>query len=295
MAKRIEERRLTLITGEAIAVMDNLPSGFVNVLVTSPPYWRKRDYEVDGQIGLEPTPQEFVISLVEVMRSARRVLRDDATVWLNIGETYASSPPGNKEGSVSHSSTLHGVKGDTKYRASLAKRHGKKLNTISGGLKAKDMALIPQRLAIALQEDGWWVRSEIIWHKPNGTPEAVRDRPTQSHEQIWLLSKSSRYYYGFNDISEEAPSRRNGKKNRRDVWSIYPDTAPKGSHVAVFPEELAERCVLGGSPIGGIVLDPFMGSGTTGLVARRNRRRFIGIDIDPENVKQASERIRNRG
>ena len=287
-------RKLTLLCGSATDLLPKIPSDSINCVVTSPPYWRKRDYGHDKQLGLEPTAQEFVRSLVKIFSEIRRTLTPDGSVWLNIGDTYASAPPGNKEGSVSHKRTLHGVAGDTKYRQSLAARHGKKLNTVTGGLKAKDLALVPQRLAIALQEDGWWVRSEVIWHKPNGTPEAVRDRPTQAHETILMLSKSPRYYYGFDDIAEPASSREKKIKNRRDVWSIMPETAPAGSHVAVFPRELARLCILAGCPQGGIVMDPFMGSGTTGLVARSLRRRFLGIELDPDVLMQANLRIRNR-
>lgn len=277
-----------------------------------------------GQIGLEPTPQEYVARLVEVFREVRRVLRADGTLWLNLGDSYASTPPGCAKDGVSRSSTLHGVVSDT-YRETLKASVGQKMNTVVAGLKPKDLVGIPWRVAFALQADGWYLRAEIIWAKRAPMPESVRDRPTRSHEQLFLLAKSERYYYDAQAIAEplERPEEAfrakpakfggavkfegakeqsrlhsgneyrgtpTGTRNKRDVWWLGPEPFPE-AHFAVFPSALVEPCVLAGCPEGGTVIDPFCGSGTTGMVALRHGRQFIGIELNPEYVAMARRRI----
>ncbi len=191
-----------LYQGDALETLKQMEDESINCCVTSPPYWGLRDYGVDGQLGLEPTPEEYVANMVEVFREVKRVLRKDGTLWLNMGDCYASKPPGCD--GVSYSSGLHGAQGDTKYRETLAKSVGTKRNTVVGNLKPKDLVGIPWRVAFALQADGWWLRSDIIWAKPNPMPESVQDRPTKAHEYIFLLSKSARYFYDAEAIKEEA-------------------------------------------------------------------------------------------
>lgn len=188
--------------GDALEQLRQMESESINCCVTSPPYWALRDYGAEGQLGVEPTPEEYVAKMVEVFREVKRVLRKDGTLWLNMGDCYASKPPGCD--GVSYSSGLHGAQGDTKYRETLAKSVGTKRNTVVGNLKPKDLVGIPWRLAFALQADGWYLRSDIIWSKPNPMPESVTDRPTKAHEYIFLLSKSARYYYDAEAIKEES-------------------------------------------------------------------------------------------
>lgn len=300
-----------IIVGDCLETLRRLPDQSVHTCVTSPPYFGLRDYGHDGQIGLEPTPDEFVAALVEVFREVRRVLRDDGTLWLNLGDSYAA----NRGHQVP--STL--MNGDNTNRAQAGAGKGMKASAI--GLKEKDLIGIPWRVAFALQADGWYLRQDIIWHKPNPMPESVRDRCTKAHEYIFLLSKSPRYYFDAEAIKEPAvhagrvPGRSPGryvqpsaggnnrdgmddcaqrpvgeKRNRRSVWTVT--TKPfKGAHFATFPPDLIEPCVLAGAPIGGVVLDPFGGAGTTGLVARRHGRRAILCELNPEYAEIAKQRI----
>jgi DNA modification methylase len=191
-----------LYQGDALETLKQMEDESINCCVTSPPYWGLRDYGAEGQLGVEPTPEEYVAKMVEVFREVKRVLRKDGTLWLNMGDCYASKPPGCD--GVSYSSGLHGAQGDTKYRETLAKSVGTKRNTVVGNLKPKDLVGIPWRLAFALQADGWYLRSDIIWSKGNPMPESVTDRPTKAHEYIFLLSKSARYFYDAEAIKEEA-------------------------------------------------------------------------------------------
>jgi DNA modification methylase len=276
-----------------------------------------RDYGIEGQLGLESTPEEYVSKMVEIFREVRRVLRKDGTLWLNMGDCYASKPPGCS--GVSYSSGLHGAQGDTKYRETLTKSVGTKRNTVVGNLKPKDLVGIPWMVAFALRADGWYLRQDIIWHKPNPMPESVKDRCTKAHEYIFLLSKSQHYYYDHEAISEPYTSKaekpRNkaaegynnsyvggrwsegerdyysaGKRNKRSVWTVA--TKPfKEAHFATFPPDLIKPCILAGCPAGGVVLDPFMGSGTTGMVAAIHQRNFIGFELNPEYCKMAEKRI----
>lgn len=302
-----------IINADVLDGLAQLADGSVHCVVTSPPYFGLRDYGVTGQIGLEPTPAEFVNRLVDVFREVRRVLREDGTCWLNMGDSYSGgggfSPdaPSNKAGSKQT------TQGSRTYK-------GRKP---ADGFKPKDLLMIPERLAIAMQEDGWYIRSRIIWHKPNPMPESVTDRPTKSHEHIWLMSKAPRYFYDAEAIKEEGAEPREfredtrgngsdslvlgraarqamgatgfgttGTRNARDVWTIA--TSPFAeAHFATFPPELAERCIKAGCPKGGTVLDPFGGSGTTGLVADRLQRNAVLIELNPKYAEMAQRRLTN--
>ena len=301
-----------------------LPDESINVCVTSPPYFCLRDYGVEGQIGLEETPEEYIERLVQVFREVRRVLKPDGTLWVNIGDSYAT-----RSGPQPPTNTWN--------------RHGHTQKKVPPNYKAKDLMGIPWLLAFALRADGWYLRQDLIWHKPNCMPESVKDRPTKAHEYIFLLSKSKKYYYDAEAVKEPAvgfynappagslgtpqPNARRrgnsktfrggsaythdqsknnsfsveressglvpnetGKRNKRSVWTVA--TRPfKGAHFATFPEQLVEPCILAGCPAGGIALDPFMGSGTTAVVAIRNERDFIGFELSPEYCEIAAERV----
>lgn len=284
--------------------------------VTSPPYFGLRDYGHEGQIGLEQTPEEYIAAMVEVFRCVRDVLADDGTVWLNIGDSYNTQPPGNKAPS-----------GFSQTRPSRVSGNGDQETVKTGrqlidGLKKKDLIGIPWMLAFALRADGWYLRQDIIWHKPNPMPESVRDRCTKAHEYIFLLSKSERYYFNSDELKEPAINAkkiggafkgRQGSakyhaqsggvgseaknyetRNRRSVWSVA--TRPyKGAHFATFPPDLIEPCILAGAPEGGIVLDPFMGSGTTAQVAKSLGRQYLGCELNPEYKTLQDERLAKFG
>ena len=275
--------------------------------VTSPPYYGLRDYGGEpDQIGQEQTPEEYIQNLVEVFRSVRDVLEDDGTLWLNIGDSYYNYRPGRGQGLVKQ--TVSNTKQDL---PDMCPRRGNKLD----GLKEKDLIGIPWMLAFALRADGWYLRQDIIWHKPNPMPESVKDRCTKSHEYIFLLSKSKKYYYNNDAIKEPAKdwgtrNRTNGKyhnkgtglqphsglsksypkKNKRSVWSVT-NKPYKGAHFACYPPDLIEPCILAGSEEGDIVLDPFMGSGTTAMVAKKNSRAYIGCELHKDYASLQSERI----
>jgi DNA modification methylase len=351
-----------IINADVMDGLKGLPDDSVHCVVTSPPYFGLRDYgtgtweggdercshievqaqdrpgrttpggrggslpqterafkdvcgrcgakRVDKQIGLEPTPAAFIARLVEVFREVRRVLRSDGTCWLNMGDSYAASTKGAGGVGKQHSNA-GSVMADRSW-------------AIPPGMKPKDLLLIPERLAIALQEDGWYIRARIIWAKPNPMPESVTDRPTKSHEHIWLMSKQPRYFYDAEAIKEPAeiralstwgdrrqhePVRRGDPgqsnhvnrtaslastegRNARDVWTIA--TAPFAeAHFATFPPELAERCIKAGCPKDGTVLDPFGGAGTTGLVADRLQRNAILIELNPAYAAMAKRRVTN--
>jgi DNA modification methylase len=291
-----------ILIGDVRDRLKDLPDGSVNCIVTSPPYFGLRDYGVAGQIGLEPTPDEFVATMVAVFREARRVLRDDGTLWLNLGDSYAAN----------------GVKATGRNDAGRNFTGGIR---VDHGLKPKDLIGIPWRVAFALQADGWYLRSSIIWHKPNPMPESVTDRPTSAHENIFLFAKSQRYFYDAEAVKEESSTfgrqNTNGlspkmlekqalghvsaktgmvdpyayeKRNLRNVWTIPTEPFP-GSHFAVFPPALIEPCIKAGCPVGGTVLDPFGGAGTTGLVADRLGRNALLIELNPEYAEMARRRI----
>ena len=288
-----------------------MPSGSVNCVVTSPPYFGLRDYGHDGQIGLEQTPAEFVAKLVDVFREVHRVLRDDGTLWLNLGDSYAAGKCGradqdrntrNRDGRNTANATDTG-----------APMYGQR--KIPEGLKPKDLIGIPWRVAFALQEAGWYLRQDIIWHKPNPMPESVTDRCTKAHEYVFLLSKSPRYYFDSEAIKEpavkgaagssfnkgktaahqmgrssEKERTEDGTRNRRSVWTVT--TKPfKGAHFATFPPDLIEPCILAGCPEGGVVLDPFGGSGTTAGVALAHGRRAILCELNPEYAALVPDRV----
>lgn len=302
---------INILNGDVREILPTLPSDHFDCVVTSPPYWGLRDYGVEGQIGLEPTMQGYLDTMVGVCRELRRVLKPEGTFWLNIGDSYASSPTG----SLGTKMALGG--GKANQAAGLNRQ-----NKIGNGLRPKDLCMIPNRLAIALQEDGWYVRSEIIWHKPNPMPESVRDRPTSAHEKVWLLTKSEKYFYDADAIAEPVTestisrlaqnvesqigsSRANGGaktngnlkavgngqiRNTRNVWSIT--TKPfKGAHFATMPPELAERCIKAGCPKDGLVLDPFGGSGTTGFVARNLGMNVTLIELNEDYIQISKARI----
>ena len=312
-----------VLTGDALERLRTLPAAAVHCCITSPPYYGLRDYGVDGQIGLEDTPEAYVGRLVAVFREVRRVLRDDGTLWLNLGDSYASTTANN--GGYSEKSTLAGfTRPDTKGRLANDAASGFRLRH---GVKLKDLLGIPWRVAFALQADGWWLRSDIIWAKPNPMPESVTDRPTRSHEYVFLLSKSARYQYDAAAIAEPsvdtwkasemarrpdakmnklydsgqnirigAPTRHSTQgrntRNKRDVWTVA--TEPYAdAHFAVFPEALVEPMVLAGCPVGGTVLDPFAGSGTTLAVANRLGRHAIGIELNADYVTLIHKRCQN--
>ena len=300
------DMRTNILNGDVRYILPNLPDNYFDCVVTSPPYWGLRDYGVEGQIGMEATPTIYLETMVSVCRELRRVLKPEGTFWLNIGDSYVSHKP--RAGST-FSSTL----GDGHSSAFKAAQIAPDARSL--GYKNKDLLMIPNRLAILLQEDGWYVRSEIIWHKPNPMPESVKDRPTSAHEKVWLLTKSEKYFYDADAIRESfsyAPivglnsnySKGAGKivgseynkpvitegKNARNVWSISPKPF-KGAHFATMPPELAERCIKAGCPVGGDVLDPFGGAGTTGLVANQLLRNATLIELNTEYIDIAQQRI----
>lgn len=259
--------------------MKLLPDASAQTCVASPPYFGLRDYGVDGQIGLEPTPDEYVARMVEVFREVRRVLRDDGTLRLNLGDSYAHPTKG----------TGGGWAADPNNYTHKARAFGARKFSM-GDAKPKDLIGIPWRLAFALQADGWYLRSDIVWNKPNAMPESVKDRPTRSHEFLFMLTKSEKYYYDWQAVREPADG--GGLRNRRSVWTVA--TKPfKGPHFAAFPPALIEPCILAGSRLGDTVLDPFGGAGTTGLVAQQHGRNAVLTEINPEYAEIARRRIGN--
>jgi DNA modification methylase len=305
-----------ILNGESVEMLKSLPDKSVHCCVTSPPYYGLRDYGTDGQIGREDSPEQYISRLVSVFREVWRVVRTEGTLWLNISDSYAGSGKGW---------TGHNGIGNQEKRQGY--KSGKPI--IPNGCKQKDLIGIPWLLAFALRDDGWYLRNDIIWEKANPMPESVRDRCSRSYEHVFLLTKSKKYYYDWLAIAEptaDSTIKRlkggRGKnkyadgipgqsaqginsprtagtitdfmippfRNKRDVWRI--NTVPyKGAHFAAFPPKLAETCILAGCPPGGVVLDPFFGSGTTGLVALQTGRRYIGIDINAEYCRLADERI----
>lgn len=265
----------TVYLGDAYQVLSNLPSQLCQMAITSPPYWGLRDYDFPGQIGAEEKVDDYVNKLVLVFRELKRVLRDDGTFWLNIGDCYTS--------------------GGRTWRAPDKKNPARAMSyrpPTPEGLKPKDLVGVPWRVAMALQEDGWYLRSEIIWHKPNPHPESVRDRPTRAHETIFLLSKNEDYFYDYKAVRERGV---NGKlRNKRSVWTVQTEPVNE-SHFATFPTKLIEPCILAGSEVGDYVIDPFFGSGTSGLVAALNGRNFIGIELNPEYIEIAERRLEEYG
>ena len=352
---------INFLQGDVFDKLKELDDNSIDCVVTSPPYWGLRDYgtasyeggdpnckhsitdgtvdaknnklierpdrasdkkncvkcgakRIDKQLGLEPTYQEHIQNIVELFRAMKPKLKDSATIWLNYGDSYAATVNGTK---------AKDIKNDDRGFVD------KPFSTIQGSIKPKDLVMIPNRIAIALQDDGWWIRSEIIWHKPNPMPESTKDRPTSCHEKIWLITKSKKYYYDADAVrepcqtetirrmtlgnkgkvgnnknstgwkqlnnywgSEQSVKDANKGRNRRNVWTIT--TKPcKEAHFATFPKDLIEPCIKAGCPENGIVLDPFSGSGTTGIVAQSLNRQSIMIELNPEYIKIAKKRIEN--
>jgi len=300
-----------ILQGDCREMMRTLPEKSVQTCVTSPPYFGLRDYGNDGQIGLEPTPVEYVEQIVEVFREVRRVLKDDGTAWLNLGDSYArqggkeSTQPRHWDGREHDPGAMHST------------RH---VDNLGSGLKPKDLIGIPWRVAFALQQDGWYLRQDIIWHKPNPMPESVTDRCTKAHEYIFLLSKSEKYFFDNEAIKEDSKSKSEGirfggakygdsddpkhatksgnvsseytKANKRSVWTVT--TKPfSGAHFATFPPDLIEPCILAGSALGDTVLDPFGGSGTTAMVANQLGRNAVLCELNPQYISIAHERIKH--
>ncbi len=306
-----------IICADAAAGLKALPSESVRMCVTSPPYYGLRDYGTDGQIGIEQTPQEYIARLVEVFAEVYRVLKPDGTLWVNISDSYA----GSGKGPMSIQVAGNGKNKNLYDMKSRIYEVPKKWENI----KPKDMIGIPWMLAFALREFGYYLRSDIIWHKLNCLPESVKDRPAKSYEHIFLLSKSPKYYYDYKAIQEPIKAvtaarytrGRSGKakysetkmsqgidrkegavtdesrqfKRKRDVWEVSTNTYRMDEHFAMYPEKLIEPCILAGSEKDDIVLDPFFGSGTTGAVAKRLGREYIGIELNPKYCEKAAERI----
>lgn len=321
-----------ILTGDCRQVLAQLPEESVHCVVTSPPYFGLRDYGVDGQIGLEETPTAFVAEMLAVFREVRRVLRKDGTLWLNLGDSYAGSwGAQGRQGTLGEMAGRSVVENRQKSKISAAqiKAHPQVLSgagTIrEAGLKPKDLIGIPWRVAFALQQDGWWLRQDIIWHKPNPMPESITDRCTKSHEYLFLLSKCERYAFDADAIAEPASHPRGAgnvrpvqavtgerdgenanlrsslhtigpreRRNKRSVWTV--PTAPYAeAHFATFPPDLINDCVKAGCPVGGTVLDPFGGAGTTGLVADRLGRDAILIELNPTYAAMARDRLARDG
>lgn len=265
---------LQILTGDNRKLLPNLPTESVQCCVTSPPYWGLRDYDHTSQIGAEPSPIQYVENLVEILREVWRVLRKDGTLWLNIGDGYA------RNGGTGNCGP-NAIVGNTKKL--IQKRNCKVPNC--WGLKDRDLMGLPWRVAFALQADGWILRSRITWIKKTAMPESVKNRPTSATEEIFLMSKTPTYYYNSEAVREATGA------NLRNCWAIGPDTGGNG-HPAAFPRELVRRCVLLGSRAGDTILDPFGGSGTTGVVAQELGRRAILVELNPKYSQISKERIR---
>lgn len=265
---------IEIIIGDSRKALSQFPDKLFQTCITSPPYWGLRDYATAEQIGAEQCVNDYIDDLVAVFREIRRTLKDDGTIWLNVGDSYTSG------GRTWRDKDKKNVARAMSYRPPTPK-----------GLKPKDLIGVPWKLALALQEDGWYLRSDIVWYKPNCQPESVKDRPTRSHEYIFLLSKSEKYYYDHEAIKEPT---KDGKKmrNKRTVWEI--NTEPfADAHFAVFPTELVRQCALAGSKKGDIILDPFLGSGTVAQVAIELNRKCVGIELNSEYAQIAKNRIQN--
>lgn len=294
----------SIIEGDCRAAMRTFDVGSVQTCVTSPPYFGLRDYGHDGQIGLEARPDVYVQALVNVFREVRRVLADDGTVWLNLGDSYAREPAKGGSG--------------TPNGRNVPKMGYTGAKPVPDGMKPKDLIGVPWMVAFALRADGWYLRRDVIWAKPNPMPESVTDRPTTAHEYLFLLAKSARYFYDADAIREapapatiadnrvpfSRPSNGNERsaevghplptpdagRNKRSVWTVPSQPYP-GAHFATFPPKLIEPCILAGSREGDTVLDPFAGAGTTGMVALRHGRSFVGCELNPDYVRLARDRI----
>lgn len=326
MTPYFEGGGVTLYHGDCLEVLRELPSESINCVVTSPPYYGLRDYGVDGQIGLEETPAAYVANLVAVFAEAWRVLRDDGVVFLNLGDSYSGSAGGRGD------TNREIPRQDGSCGKPSQKHNGERLQIKAPGLKPKDLIGIPWRVAFALQDAGWYLRSDIIWAKPNPMPESVTDRPTKSHEYVFLLSNAPRYWYDTEAIRERqtqssrerskygwsgrtddlsggartggsfvrmaetgepiATIPEDGFRNSRTVWTI-PTKGYLGAHFATMPPELARRCIVAGCPVGGVVLDPFGGSGTTAQIALENGRSAVLIELNADYLELQKERVKS--
>ena len=304
----------TIICADALDGLKVLEDESVDMCVTSPPYYGLRDYGTERQIGMEESPQEYVKNLTEIFMEVHRVLKPTGTLWLNIGDSYAGSGKGPMSLAVAGNG-----KNKTLYEKN---KRVQEVPKTWAGIKPKDMIGIPWMLAFSLRENGWYLRSDIIWKKRNCLPESVKDRPTKCYEHIFLLSKEKQYYYDYKAIQEplmdvskarykrgrSANSKYVGQqgitqvrenfsdfdqefRRKRDVWEVSTNTYKMDEHFAMYPEKLIEPCILAGSPKGGIVLDPFFGSGTTGAVSKRLGRQYVGIEINPKYCEKAGQRI----
>ena len=304
----------TIICADALDGLKVLEDESVDMCVTSPPYYGLRDYGTERQIGMEESPQEYVKNLTEIFMEVHRVLKPTGTLWLNIGDSYAGSGKGPMSLAVAGNG-----KNKTLYEKN---KRVQEVPKTWAGIKPKDMIGIPWMLAFTLRENGWYLRSDIIWKKKNCLPESVKDRPTKCYEHIFLLSKEKKYYYDYKAIQEplmdvskarykrgrSANSKYVGQqgitqvrenfsdfdqefRRKRDVWEVSTNTYTMDEHFAMYPEKLIEPCILAGSPKGGIVLDPFFGSGTTGAVSKRLGRQYVGIEINPKYCEKAGQRI----
>ncbi|KZK83009.1 Modification methylase DpnIIB [Pseudovibrio sp. Ad13] len=309
--------KLVILVGDVLDRLKELADDSVDCVVVSPPYWGLRDYGVEGQLGLEATLQEHLDKMIEVFEEVKRVLKPEGTCWINYGDCYATTPAGHK---ADADGRIRTGKDDRTFTQ-------KPFSTIQGVLKPKDLCMLPNRLAIALQEAGWWVRAECIWAKPNPMPESIKDRPATAHEKIWLVTKSPHYNYNLTAVKQPVsggakprgtkrtpPIDRAGQghkdwcsymtqddeittRNLRNyepaplqVWNMA--TRPfSEAHFATFPPELVERCLKAGCPNGGVVLDPFGGAGTTALVALRMGMEAILIELNPDYADIARKRI----
>jgi site-specific DNA-methyltransferase (cytosine-N4-specific) len=259
-----------IFEGDALTVLRRLPDRSVQAAITSPPYWGLRDYSIPDQLGLEGTLAQYINALRSIFTEVRRVLKDDGIFWLNIGDGYTSGNRGWRAPDKKNPARAMSVRPDT-----------------PDGLKPKDLHGIPWRLALALQEDGWYLRADIIWNKPNAMPESVKDRPTRSHEYLFMFTKDEQYYYDRDAIMEVNGI---GRRNRRTVWNIHTQAFPE-AHFATFPVGLVEPCILAASRPGDFILDPFFGSGTAGFAAQHLGRKYIGIELHPAYVTLAAERL----
>ena len=263
-----------IMHGDTREIVDTLPNGYYASIVTSPPYWGKRDYGYNGQIGAEVNLNEYINHLVSIFKTLRNKLKEDGTLWLNIGDSYTS--------------------GNRTWRAEDKKNSARGMSyrpPTPDGLKPKDLIGIPWRLALALQSDGWYLRSDIIWYKPNCQPESVKDRPTQSHEYIFMFSKNEEYYYDYESIKEPG-SLKGTTRNKRSVWQINTEPFPD-AHFATFPEELIRPIIQASSKENEFVLDPFFGAGTVGVVCKKLKRNYHGVELKQEYIKISERRINN--
>ena len=278
--RSLEDITNNIILGDNREVLKTFPDSCINTTITSPPYYNLRDYGVDGQIGLEDSLDDFIEQLCLVFDEVHRITKDDGTLWVNIGDCYANK---------------NEITSDGRRGFSRTKGMGMADKTIDG-LTHKDLIGVPWRLAFALQKRGWILRSDIIWAKKNPMPESVKDRPTSSHEYIFLFSKNTQYYYDYESVKEkviDGLSKDYEYRNKRDVWNVRVASYP-GAHFATFPKELIIPCIKAGSPKGGLVLDPFMGSGTVAEAAQSYGRSYTGVELNPEYHKIIHNRTKQQ-